>query len=79
MTLAEAVAKRTKDLLFKHNMSQYKLIKETCLDKTTIQSLFKNKTRDVKFSTIFLIASVFDMTVSEFFDCDYFNADNIEI
>ena len=46
MTLAEAVATRTKELLKKYNISQYRLIKETCLDKTTIQCLLKNKTKD---------------------------------
>ena len=79
MTLAEAVAKRTKELLCKHNMSQYKLIKITCLDKTTIQSILKNKTKDVKLSTIYLIAEAFGLTVSEFTNIDYFNNENIDI
>lgn len=79
MTLANAVAKRTSELLRKHNISQYKLIKETCLDKTTIQSIMKGKTKDVKLSTIFLIADVFNMTISEFVNVDYFTKINIEL
>lgn len=59
--------------------SAYRLIKETCLDKTTIQSIMKGKTKDVKLSTIFLIADVFNMTLSEFINVDYFNKINIEI
>ena len=59
MTLTEATKKRTNELLIKNNISQYRLIKETCLDRTTIQTIFKNKTKDVRMSTIYLIASAF--------------------
>ncbi|MBQ8615786.1 MAG: helix-turn-helix transcriptional regulator [Clostridia bacterium] len=79
MTLAQAVAKRTSELLKEHNMSQYRLIKETCLDKTTIQSIMKGKTKDVKLSTIFLIADAFNITISEFVNVDYFEKINIEL
>lgn len=79
MNLAQAVAKRTSELLKEHNMSQYRLIKETCLDKTTIQSIMKGKTKDIKLSTISLIADVFNMTISEFTNVEYFNKINIEL
>lgn len=79
MNLAQAVAKRTHELLIKTGKSQYKLIKETCLDKTTIQSLFKNKTKDIKLSTVYLIAESFNMTLFEFMNSNYFNKENIDI
>ncbi len=79
MNLAEAVAKRTKELMFDRGVTQYKLIKKTCLDKTTIQTLFKNKTKDIRLSTVFLIADVFDMTISQFTDAPYFTKINIEL
>ncbi|MBQ8452037.1 MAG: helix-turn-helix transcriptional regulator [Clostridia bacterium] len=79
MNLSEAVAKRTNELLIKNNMSQYKLIKITCLDKTTIQSILKNKTKDIKLSTVFLIADAFNMTISEFTNVPYFEKINIEL
>lgn len=79
MNLAEAVAERTKELLTKSGKPQYKLIKETCLDKTTIQSLLKGKTKDVKLSSVFLIADSFDMTLSEFLEGSLFSKNNIEI
>lgn len=79
MTLVEAVAKRTKELLNQNKMSQYRLIKETCLDKTTIQTIFKGKTKDIKFSTVFLIADAFNMSVTEFTNSPLFNKVNIEI
>ena len=77
MNLAQAVAKRTKELLFEEDKSQYRLIKETCLDKTTIQTILKGKTKDIRLSTVYLIAQSFKMTLSEFLNSPYF--DDIDI
>lgn len=79
MNLAEAVAKRTKELLVAKNMSQYRLIKITCLERTSIQMILKNKTKDIKLSTVFLIADAFGMTLAEFLSADYFTNEFIEI
>ncbi len=77
MNLAQATAYRTRDLLKKFNKTQYRLIKETLINKSTIYSLFKGTKQDIRLSTIYLIAQFFGMTLSEFFDCDYFK--NIDI
>ena len=77
MNLAQAVALRTQELLKLHNVSQYKLIKDTLLNKSTIYTLFKERRQDIKLSTVYLIADFFGMTLAEFFDCDYFK--NIDI
>ena len=77
MNLAQAVALRTEELLKKNNKSQYRLIKNTLLNKSTIYSLFKDKKQDIKLSTVYLIADFFGMSLAEFFDCDYFK--NIDI
>lgn len=79
MTIVEAVAKRTNELLKEKDISQYRLRKETCLDKTTIQTILKCKTKDIKMSTVFLIAEVFGLSVSEFFDMPYFSKENIDL
>ena len=79
MTLGQAVAKRTKELLSNNKKSQYRLVKDTCLDKTTIQSIFKGKTKDIKLSTVLLIAHFFNMTLSQFLDVYDFEFANIEI
>ena len=79
MTFAEAVAKRTKELLIEKKMTMYRLIKITCLDKTTIQGIMKAKNKDLKLSTLFLIADAFGMTISEFTDKPYFTREFIEI
>lgn len=79
MNLTEAVAKRTRELLYEKNKTQHRLIKETCLDKTTIQTILKGKTKDVRLSTVYLIAQSFGMTLSEFLNPPYFNEANIDI
>lgn len=79
ITLTQAVAKRTEELLKKNKLSKYKLGKVTCLDKTTLQSIFKHKTKDIRLSTVLLIANFFSMSLSEFLNIEEFNFENIEI
>ena len=78
MNLAVAVGKRTKELLFKNKMTQYRLCKITCLNEKTLRDLINGRTSDVNFSTIFLISSAFKMHIKEFVDSDLFNETNIE-
>lgn len=77
MKLAEAVGKRTKELLFEKNMTQYRLTKITCLNEKTLSDLLKGKTCDVKFSTIYLIANALEISLIEFFNSPLFNEENI--
>ena len=77
MNLVDAVAMRTRDLLNKNNKTQYKLIKNTLLNKKTVQNIMQLRQSDIRLSTIFLIAEFFGLTLAEFFDCDYFK--NIDI
>lgn len=79
MNLANAVSKRTKELLLKNKITQYRLTKTTCLNEKTIRDLLNNRTSDIKLSTIFLIAQTFNMTLEEFFNSDIFANENIEL
>ena len=79
MKLAQAVGKRVKELLFKKNITQYRLCKTTCLSEKTIRDLIRNKTSDIKLSTIFLMLDVFEMSLTEFFDSPLFYKKDIEI
>ncbi len=79
MFLGEAVANRTRKLLFEKNISQYTLIKKTCISKTTIQDLFHNKIKYIRITTVYNIAQALGMTLSEFFDDDIFRHENIEL
>lgn len=79
MKLAEAVGKRTKELLFEKNITQYRLTKVTCLNEKTVSDLLKGKTTDVKFSTIYLIVNAFNISLIDFFKSTLFDQDNIEL
>ena len=78
MNLGDATGKRIKELLFEKNMTQYKLQKITCLNEKTLRDLTNGKTKDVKLSTIFLIANAFEMSISEFVSSPLFDQENIE-
>lgn len=79
MKLAEAVGKRTKELLFERKITQYRLVKITCLNEKTVSDIIKGKTNDIKFSTIYLIASAFNMSLQEFLDSPLFDMNNLVV
>lgn len=79
MKLAEAVGKRTKELLFEKKITQYRLVKITCLNEKTVSDIIKGKTNDIKFSTIYLIASAFNMSLQEFLDSPLFDMGNLVV
>lgn len=79
MNLANAVSKRTRELLIENKMTQYRLTKTTCLNEKTIRDLLNNRTSDIKLSTVFLIAQTFNLTLEQFFDSNFFKNENIEI
>lgn len=79
MKLAQAVGKRTQELLFEKKMTQYRLGKITCLNEKTLSDLIKGRTTDVNFSTIYLIINALEITLLEFFDSPIFSKENIEI
>ena len=79
MKLAEAVGIRTKELLFKKNITQYRLTKLTCLNEKTISDILHARTSDIKFSTIYLISSAFNISIQEFLHSAIFDMENLEI
>lgn len=79
MKLAQAVGIRTKELLFEKNISQYKLVKITCLNEKTISDIIHGRTSDIKFSTIYLISDALNMSVKEFLNSPVFDMNNLEI
>ena len=79
MDISEAVTLRVKDLLNKYKISQYKLEQKTCLSHETLKSIMKGKTKGVNLKTIIILAYGFNMSVSEFLDCDNFLYKNLDI
>ncbi len=79
MHINEAVTIRTKELLKKCNMTQYKLEQKCGLSHETLKSIMKGKTKGVTLKTLVIIADGFDMSVSEFLSSDLFLYDNLSI
>lgn len=78
MNFAVATGKRIQELLFQSQMSQYRLAKITCLNEKTLSDLIKGKTRDVKLSTVFLVAGALNISVPEFFSSPLFRDTTID-
>ena len=79
MTLNKAFAMRVSSLLIKKDVSKYRLEKETGLTHSALRYIFNEVNKDVKFSTIVKIAEFFGMTLTEFFDDEIFDYENLEI
>lgn len=79
MTLNKAFAMRVSSLLIKNNVSKYQLEKETGLTHSALRYIFNEVNKDVKFSTIVKVAEFFGMTLTEFFDDEIFNIENLDM
>ncbi len=73
MTANLALKTRIKQLLKQRNMTAYKFEKVSGISHSTLKNILGQKVHDSKLQTVMLIASGFNMTVSEFFDSDLFN------
>lgn len=78
MTLNKAFALRLTYLLVKNNMSKYRLEKETGLTHSALRHIFNCNNKDVMLSSIAKVASVFKMTLAEFFDDKVFELTEID-
>ena len=79
MNLNKAFALRLKNLLFEKNMSKYKLEKETGLTHSALRYIFNEVNVDVKFSTIVKVCNALNISISEFFDDELFNLNNLDV
>lgn len=74
-----AIAKRIRDLLDERNMSLYKLEKDACIPHSTMMSLMNCKRESCTVKTVILIARTLGLTVSEFFNDDIFENEELHI
>lgn len=78
MKLQKAVALRISELLIKNNLSRYALCKKICMSEQTLKHIIDERNKDIKLSTVDLIAQGFNLTLEEFFAGETFNRDKIE-
>lgn len=74
-----AVALRITQLLKERNMTQYRLAMNSGLTHSTLKNIIHETVKDNLLSTIILIATGFNMTVSEFLDSPLFLEENLNI
>ncbi len=79
VSMAEAVGKRIIELMNEKQWSFYKVSKESCIPKSTLQNLFNNHTKSPTLTVIFRLADAFGMTYLEFLDSPIFRDENLEI
>ncbi len=78
MNLNKAFALKVSNLLRENNISKYKLEKETGLTHSALRYIFNEINKDVKFSTIVKVCNFFNITLSEFFNDELFNFENLD-
>ena len=77
MSLAEAVALRIEDLLKEKNLTQYKLYKLSGVAQSSISEIRSKKNKAPNLYIVYELAQGFGMSLSQFFDCEYFKGYNI--
>ena len=60
-------------------MTRYRLSMNSGITHSTLKNIIHETVKDNRFSTVIMIASGFDMTVSEFLDSPLFDEDNLNI
>lgn len=78
-TVNHAVALRIKELLKEKGITLYRLAMNSGLTHSTLKNIMHETINNNLLSTIILIASGFDMTVSEFLDSPLFLEDNLKL
>lgn len=75
----DAIKERIKQLLKEKGMTLYCLSKKSGLNTSTLNNIMRSDVKNNKLSTAILIASGFEMTVSEFLDSSIFLEENLRI
>ncbi len=74
-----ALALRIEELLKAKNMTKYRLALNSGITHSTLKNIMHETVKDNLLSTVILIASGFDMTVSEFLNSPLFLEENLTI
>ena len=78
-TVNHALALRVNVLLKEKGLTRYKLAMNSGITHSTLKNIIHDTIQDNLLSTVILIASGFDMTVSEFLDSPLFLEENLTL
>lgn len=79
MTITEAVKKRFEELCYQKNINFCKLASLSGVPYTTVKSIFYNQSKNPGISTIKKLCDGLDITITEFFNTEYFKSLEQEI
>ena len=79
MTLNQAFSIRVKQILKDKKMTQYKLEQLTGIYHSTMTAILTGKTKASNFNTMASIISVLGLSISDFFNHEVFDFENLEI
>lgn len=79
MTISQAVAKRILDLCGENNITVNKLSTMSAVTQSTVNDIVNGKAKNIGIVTIKKLCDGFGITITEFFDTDYFRSLDQEI
>ena len=79
MTIAETIAKRTRDLLIEKGMTQYRLERTMAIPHRTLLNITTAKHNSANLKTVFQICRGLGVTVQEFFGDPIFENSELDI
>ena len=79
MNITDAVKKRFEELCFKKDINFCKLASISGVPYTTVKSIFYNQSQNPGIATIKKLCDGLGITITEFFDTDYFRTLDQEI
>lgn len=74
-----ALSLRIKELLEEKKITRYRLAMNSGIPHSTLKNIVHETVKDNLLSTAILLASGFDMTVSEFLDSPLFYEENLDL
>lgn len=77
--MAQAVSKRLNDYLYERKTTLYALSKKAGLPTATLQNLYRGIMKSPTVTVIYKICMALEITVGEFFSCDYFDPSVLDL
>lgn len=72
MNITEAVKRRLDELCYEKNLNYCKLASISGIPYTTVKSIFYNQSKNPGITTIKKLCDGMDITITDFFDTEYF-------
>jgi transcriptional regulator with XRE-family HTH domain len=79
MNIAEAIAKRTRELLEQKGVTQYRLAKSMLVYQQTLSNFLHAKQKSANVKTVFQICKGLDISILEFFASPIFTDTELDI